>query len=313
MDNPMESKTSYSLAVIAVGTALVVLFAGAGTIVAVGHDVPQALWAAAGALSGALVGILVPTPGGATPDSAHVADAASVTKAAATSAARAAAAAVTQDPTQSDDAKAAVAEAVKAVREAPIESLVKQMNPTSTPAEVIDGVIGVFAQLQSDAHDRVQTAQQAAIAPAPVENPPAGAELQTEVVKANATQAVLAAAASAATQTRGAVAAVADPDTPRSVSAAPKIARSTLVQLALAGSVLVFALALALLISTGTIHAARCNLANGGKTQGCDSNLLQVGTAMLTLASAAGGILLGLFATPDGKPAPTPTTPTSTK
>jgi hypothetical protein len=58
------------------------------------------------------------------------------------------------------------------------------------------------------------------------------------------------------------------------------------------------------------MHAAKCNLANGGKTQGCDSNLLQVGTAMLTLASAAGGILLGLFATPDGKPAPvTPTSP----
>jgi hypothetical protein len=37
--------------VIAVGTALVVLFAGASVILAVGHDVPTELWSAAGALS----------------------------------------------------------------------------------------------------------------------------------------------------------------------------------------------------------------------------------------------------------------------
>jgi hypothetical protein len=49
--------------VLAVGAALVVLFAGASTALAVGHTVPTELWAAAGALSGALVGVLVP-PGG---------------------------------------------------------------------------------------------------------------------------------------------------------------------------------------------------------------------------------------------------------
>lgn len=46
----------------AVGVALVVLFAGAGVILAVGATVTTEFWAAASALSGALVGILSPPP-----------------------------------------------------------------------------------------------------------------------------------------------------------------------------------------------------------------------------------------------------------
>ncbi len=52
----------YRLAIMAVGTALVALFAAAGLIGAFGNGIPQELWAAAGALSGALVGVLVPAP-----------------------------------------------------------------------------------------------------------------------------------------------------------------------------------------------------------------------------------------------------------
>lgn len=48
--------------VFAVGAALVVLFAGASLVLAVGESVPTQLWAAASALSGALVGILAPAP-----------------------------------------------------------------------------------------------------------------------------------------------------------------------------------------------------------------------------------------------------------
>lgn len=62
------------------------------------------------------------------------------------------------------------------------------------------------------------------------------------------------------------------------------------------------ALILALRIATGHIHAVNCPLAYAGKMQSCDSNVLQIGTVVLSLASAAGGPLLGLFATPDGKP-----------
>ncbi len=50
------------LAVGAVGAALIVLFAGAGVILAVGHVVPTEFWAAASSLSGALVGLLAPQP-----------------------------------------------------------------------------------------------------------------------------------------------------------------------------------------------------------------------------------------------------------
>ncbi len=46
----------------AVGVALVVLFTGAGVILAVGATVTTEFWAAASALSGALVGILSPAP-----------------------------------------------------------------------------------------------------------------------------------------------------------------------------------------------------------------------------------------------------------
>lgn len=52
--------------IIAVGAALVVALAGACVILAVGEPVPTALWAAASALSGALVGILVPPSRGST-------------------------------------------------------------------------------------------------------------------------------------------------------------------------------------------------------------------------------------------------------
>jgi hypothetical protein len=176
MDSPMETKTSYSLAVVAVGFALVVLFAGAAVILAVGHQVPQEMWASASALSGALVGILIPTASRTTVAHAHPAGAA--------------------------------------------------------PAAV-------------------------------------GAEVQAAA---------------------------------KGVTHNPAVSGSTGVLIVIASLVLLLAFALSLFISTGTIHAVACPLAAHGKTQGCDSNVLQIGTAALALASAAGGTLIGLFATPDGKP-----------
>jgi hypothetical protein len=176
MDSPMETKTSYSLAVVAVGTALVVLFAGAAVILAVGHQVPQEMWASASALSGALVGILIPTASRTSLDHGHP--------------------------------------------------------PLAAP--------------------RAGKAPAAPAQPAVARN--------------------------------------------------PSVSGSTGVLIVIASLVLLLAFALALFISTGTIHAAACPLAAHGKTQGCDSNVLQIGTAALALASAAGGTLIGLFATPDGKP-----------
>lgn len=62
----MQFKDPTLAVVLAIGSALVVLFAGAGATLAAGQQVPTALWAAASALSGALVGMLVPPGTGGT-------------------------------------------------------------------------------------------------------------------------------------------------------------------------------------------------------------------------------------------------------
>jgi hypothetical protein len=310
IDSPMESRTSYSLAVVAVGTALVALFAGACVIVAVGHEVPQQLWAAGSALSGALVGILIPTPGHAPSSSDYAADAASVTHAAATSAARDAAAAITEGP--ADPAtKQAAKQAAAAVKDAPVGAMIKRLAGGSTPADVIEQVIGMFGEFRDTAQHDVDAARAqlpaAAVLPGAVVPPgggPHAAAVRARVAKTEATHAVQAAAATGAANARHAAAAVANPSTPRATAAAFGVTPRTILLLAVAGVVLICAFVLAGLISSGQIHAAGCPIASGGKTQSCDSNLLQIGTAVLALASAAGGTLLGLFATPDGKPAP---------
>jgi hypothetical protein len=51
-----------NLVVLCLGAALIVFFAGVTAAVAAGQTPPTALWAAGGALSGALVGLLVPAP-----------------------------------------------------------------------------------------------------------------------------------------------------------------------------------------------------------------------------------------------------------
>jgi hypothetical protein len=54
--------TSVEIALIAVGTGLVVFLAGVCVIAAVGKQVPSELWSAGSALSGGLLGILAPSP-----------------------------------------------------------------------------------------------------------------------------------------------------------------------------------------------------------------------------------------------------------
>ncbi len=52
-----------NLVVVCLGATLVVFFAGATAAIAAGQTPPTALWAAGGAVSGALIGLLVPAPG----------------------------------------------------------------------------------------------------------------------------------------------------------------------------------------------------------------------------------------------------------
>lgn len=65
-----------NLVVIMLGAALVVFFAGTTAAIAAGATTPSALWTAGGAISGALIGLLVPAPGapGRHEDAARYAD-----------------------------------------------------------------------------------------------------------------------------------------------------------------------------------------------------------------------------------------------
>src|SRR5579875_1112958 len=58
----IDEKNTAALAVVGVAGALVVSLAGAGAAFASGNSLPTAYWSAASSLSGALVGILVPSP-----------------------------------------------------------------------------------------------------------------------------------------------------------------------------------------------------------------------------------------------------------
>lgn len=127
------SAVSFRFVVVGVASSLVVLFAGASVILATGHSVPTELWAAASALSGALVGILMPAKradagaaaakAGTEAGEAAAATVAATQPAAVADAANAAKEAVEQARTPSDVQEAAMravsmAEATQAVAEA---------------------------------------------------------------------------------------------------------------------------------------------------------------------------------------------------
>lgn len=59
----IEKSSTTNLVVLGLGAALVVFMAGVTAAVAAGQTPPTALWAAGGAVSGALVGLLLPAPG----------------------------------------------------------------------------------------------------------------------------------------------------------------------------------------------------------------------------------------------------------
>lgn len=155
------SAVSFRFVVAGVASSLVVLFAGASVILATGHSVPTELWAAASALSGALVGILVP---------AKRADAGAAAAKAGTEAGEAAAATVAA--TQ----PAAVADAAKAAQEA-----VEQARTPSDVQEAAMRAVGVAEATQ-----------------AVVEAKPEDADVAAAHAAATAQVAILSAAAAAA-------------------------------------------------------------------------------------------------------------------
>ena len=259
----VSDKNSRGLAILAVGAALIALFVAAGLMGAFGSGVPQELWASAGALSGALVGVLVPSP--KTPATPSAAAAVTVVNSAALQAAQTLGRAiVTDDATK----EAAVASALDAVRHSTAEL------PSGTKGTAVSAAVAQHMSTAADSTDAVSRQVTKAAADAAAESLPTA--LNQSVATGQALPAWASWVASALWQ--------------------------ILKPLALA-LITYIALRTGIRISDGAIsysHGCPVTTAVPAKTSAapCVTALFQAGTALITLGAAAGGALVGLFAPP---------------
>jgi hypothetical protein len=249
--------SSYRFVVLGVASALVVLFAGASVILAVGHAVPTEMWAAASALSGAFVGILVPS---------KPAEAAgrAVADAGATSAGAAAA------KTAAAAQPAAMAVEVQAAQRIAFEA-----------TSAVD--------LRERANEALCAMNQAAGA---AENAGEAEQeiLPKAVTKAIARHAVLAAAADAAERTDEAVTAAVGVTRPPTSFLGIRIKTTLDLKAVLLLIVFVVALGIGILLA---FHAGDHTEATATVS---DIALKNASGTLIALASAAGGALVGLAA-----------------
>jgi hypothetical protein len=261
-----------SLAIIAIGAGMVVLFAGAAIIAAVGHGVPEQLWTIGTALSGALIGILIPSPRLRNSPTAQAATVATVTSAAATSAALDKAKEYADRP----DAQAAANEAAAQVAAAGDE-----VSARASKVAMAGGTVDAMVRAAALVHANAAATTAGAAADAPTA----------------ARASVLAAAAKAATDAGHAL-----PDPPKGLSV-PDLAKIIvpIVVLIVAGGIGIW-------LQHGGYHPAHCTLTSAGnkpaglkQTPACEAPLLATAKALIALASAAGGALIGLFGSPQSK------------
>jgi len=271
------------LAVVGLGTALVFFFAGAAVVLAVKGNAPTAFWAAGSAVAGGLLGLLVEPPG-QTPDTNQLATtvAGDLTNSAALRAATAAAAAHLDQP----NAAAAAVGHVRQRSVVALEQAKRNVAAQATPATAAQAGAQEIAQnhraAAAAAQQQLAQAQQALTA-----TQAAGAqhgidEAQATQVTAAINSHVLTAAADAAEQssleaTNNAVTAVAGTRASRT----PQQAGLVL------GIVFVALVILAVVLASGVIgvHHGYDHLAMDNVTK-----------TILSLASAAGSALIGLYA-----------------
>jgi hypothetical protein len=271
----------YTFAILGVGAALVVTLIGASTIAALGHQVPKELWAIGGALSGALVGILVPSPRLASGGEATPAAAAYTTHNAAVEAARGKAAEIEKsagvEPEQAAGAKAALQIVEQQGGELKHKLASTAMTASANEGGQAHSAAANAVQLQRDALEAVTRA---------AHNSPEDLELQAaKEVHEAAHEAASIAAPAAAQRPPGWFAAV------KTITAEAKI----FVPLIL----FAVALTLGVLLGLGAIHAQPCP----AQAKSCAyyaGTTKQAANALIALASAAGGALLGVFATSPG-------------
>ncbi len=273
----VNAKGSNAVVVVAVGTALVVLFAGACVILAVGRTVPTELWAAAGSLSGALVGILAPPPSQVT------LGAVATTQAAATTAHESAvnAAKEVASTQQSAPAREAAQRAVKAAEaQAPVDATRLSMGPVRmAPRELAMAAVAATYASHRVAAERARgladvLKQQDAANPARVE-------------EANATSDVLEAAAKGAQTAEGeAVKAGVDAGAAAPHATLEGVDKRVLVLLFVGAIAFIAGIVLALQVGHDAAKEAFED----------DAALKNAATTLIALGSSAGGALVGLLA-----------------
>jgi hypothetical protein len=282
VDMKTGDKPAASLVILFLGAALVVFFFGVSLVLAVGEQpVPTELWAAGGAISGALVGILVPAPvqGGATNVASAVAGEV-VQKSALDAASRAADdqdAAAQLAATQALGVVEQVGDALPATR---LLARVRNRSPRAAAEEAANTAVRLLRAEAAKASEdlaaarRALTAVEAAV---PVDDAAVG-QAQGAVLRETARSAVHDAAANAAS---GAL----QEATVRGTASASMSTPKTNAVLVL-GAVFFLALAVGIALAAGAITPSK----------GFETTLQGAANTLITLASAAGGALVGLFA-----------------
>jgi hypothetical protein len=294
-----RDQSAYALAIVGVGAALVFTIVGASTIAALGHGVPKELWAIGGALSGALVGILVPAPRLASREATPSAAAYGTHNAAVGAARR-----KVEEIERSSGATGPEAEAANGAL-LKIEERRGQLSQLKVKKRGLTA-IATYLSETGKAHDAAATAvglQQSALREAKqaAEGASEDKGLAAAVTVHEAAHEAASKAAPTASQRspgwRGGV---------RTIFTEAKI----LVPLIL----FAVALTLGILLGLGVIQPAACPhnvdefkghypLLKGLEENGCSyyaTTTKQAANALIALASAAGGALLGVFATSPG-------------
>jgi hypothetical protein len=285
----MADKTAYRYALVGIGAALGLFLIGASVIAAVGHTVPAELWTVGTALGGGLLGVLVPSPKATLPTPGVKAAAELHAVQDALKEATAHAALGTARPGWPGQAGTVTASLPAAVSEA-----VRHVRVTANPEQATDVVANGLAGdsvLQTLAKEYEAQAAQFG---APGESP--GLAVGTPAVAPTPAE-----RAAAAHVYRAAAKALRKPKTARLAEGAAKSApdgqaqnKDYFTKLGPPTVVFVVALALGTLLSVGTFHPRHAFV----------QTTLHEGTALIALAIAAGGSVVGVLApSPGQKPA----------
>lgn len=261
----MNDKVGYRYAVVGLGVAEALFLIGVSVIVAVGKTVPSELWTIGTALGGGLLGLLVPSPKGS--GKAKAAASAAAAHSAAATAARAAAAREDADVRPAADAAAQEVANAKGAASAMSKS---GSNPTAAAVMVAGNHATKAAALAQQAKDTL----------ADPPNPTADQKAKDLQARSRVYQAASEAAGSPQTQRDALAAANAAPAGPPTFGA---ILAKLIVPLLVFG----VALALGILLTTGVwIHPSA----------GYHAEAIKTGNALLALATATGGAIVGIFA-----------------